>query len=441
MMKTGKILQPLLRMLLVLLFSTPIIVLLLAVQVSPTVSNNDLLTPEEIAQIERLIVNTTPQSPSAPGRHQISFSEEELNLLLRYASQALRLEPDWSASLQLADDQVHSQLSLQLLESALPLYLNLEADFKVVNEQLVFANLTAGHLPIPDFLLQFTLQQIRSNQAIANVGFRDIDDFLATVHNVDVEGSIIQVAMDWDPELLSQFSQHAQQLFVSEADQERIRAYYSEISLLAAAMPADLGAVSLNAFLAPLFRTAQERTLAGSDPIAENRTLLQALAIYVSDEEISQLLGDGYRNGLPKAKFVEVRLHRRQDMARHLVSMAAITASAGAGLAEMLSTTKEAYDARYRSGFSFSDLAANTAGTLMASYATQDASTARLLQQRLANLTEEADYMPEVGNNRDGLSEDDFNALYADRNSSEYQERLAEIEELILARPLFLDLP
>lgn len=440
-MKSGKILRPLLRLFLVLLFSAPIIVLLLAVQVSPTVSDNSSLTPEEIAQIERLIVNTTPQSPNVPGRHQISFSEQELNLLLRYGSQALRLEPAWSASLQLADDQVHSQLSLQLLQSALPLYLNLEADFRVVNEQLVFANLSAGYLPIPDFLLQFTLQQIRSNQAIANVGFRDIDDFLATVHSVDVEGSIIQIAMDWDPELLSQFSQHAQQLFVSEADQERIRAYYSEISLLAAAMPADLGAVSLNALLAPLFRTAQERTLAGSDPIAENRTLLQALAIYVSDEEISQLLGDEYRNGLPKAKFVEVRLHRRQDMARHLVSMAAITASAGAGIAEMLSTTKEAYDARYRSGFSFSDLAANTAGTLLASYATQDASTAILLQQRLANLTEESDYMPEVGNNRDGLSEDDFNALYADRNSSEYQERLAEIEELILARPLFLDLP
>lgn len=440
-MKSGKFLRPLLRTLLVLLISAPIIVLLLAVQGSPTVSENSSLAPGEIAQIEQLIVNTTPQSPNAPGRHQIRFSEEELNLLLRYGSQALRLEPAWSARLQLSEDQVHSQLSLQILQSALPLYLNLEADFQVVNEQLVFANLTAGRLPIPDFLLQFTLEQIRSNLAIANVGFRDIDDFLATIHSVDVDETNVQIAMDWDPELLSQFSQHAQQMFVSEADQQRISAYYGEISLLAAAMPADLGAVSLNAFLAPLFRTAQERTLAGSDPIAENRTLLQALAIYVSDEEISQLLGDDYAPALPKAKFVEVRLHRRQDMARHLVSMAAITASAGAGIAEMLSTTKEAYDARYRSGFSFSDLAANTAGTLLASYATRDADTAILLQQRLANLSEESDYMPEVGNNRDGLSEDDFNALYADRSSPEYQERLAEIEELILARPLFFDLP
>lgn len=440
-MKSGKFLRPLLRTLLVLLISAPIIVLLLAVQGSPTVSENSVLTPGEIAQIEQLIVNTTPQPPNVPGRHQIQFSEEELNLLLRYGSQALRIDPAWSARLQLSDDQVHSQLSLQILQSALPLYLNLEADFQVVNEQLVFANLTAGRLPIPNFLLQFTLAQIRGNLAIANVGFRDIDDILATVQRVAVDDTTVQIAMDWDPELLSQFSQHAQQLFISEADQLRISTYYSEISLLAAAMPADLGAVSLNAFLSPLFRTAQQRTLSGSDPIAENRTLLQALAIYVSDEDISQLLGDEYSPALPKAKFVEVRLHRRQDMARHLVSMAAITASAGAGIAEMLSTTKEAYDARYRSGFSFSDLAANTAGTLLASYATRDADSAILLQQRLANLSEESDYMPEVGNNRDGLSEDDFNALYADRSSPEYQERLAEIEELILSRPLFLDLP
>ena len=440
-MKSGSFLRPIARSFAVLLVSLPVIVLLLTLQSSPHVSDERELTQEELARIEQLIVNTTPQTPGTAGPHRVALSEEELNLLLRYGSQTLQLDTDWSAQVELAADRLHSRFSLQLLRAGLPLYLNIEADFQVQDEQLVFAHLNAGHLPIPDFVLRFALDQMRNNLATANVGFRDIDEFWATIRRVEIGDGDLQVEMEWDPELLSQVSQHAQQMFVSEADQQRISRYYQEISLLAAAMPADLGAVSLNAFLAPLFRSAQENTLAGSDPIAENRTLLQALAIYVSNEEITQLLGEEFSPAIPKAKYVEVRLHRRHDMAQHLVAMAAITASAGAGLAEMLSTTKEAYDARYRTGFSFSDLAANTAGTLLASYATRDADTAIILQQRMANLSDESDYMPEIGNNRDGLSEDDFNALYADRNSPEYQGRLAEIEELILSRPLFLGLP
>ena len=440
-MKSGSFLRPILRSFAVLLVSLPVIVLLLTLQNSPLVDDDRELSQQELARIEQLIVNTTPQTPGTAGPHLITLSEEELNLLLHYGSQTLQLDTDWSAQVELATNQLHSRFSLQVLSAGLPLYLNLEADFLVENELLVFTRLRAGRLPVPNFVLRFALDQMRNNLATANVGFRDIDDFWATIQSVDISEKTLRIEMEWDPELLNQVSQHAQQMFVSEADQQRISNYYQEISLLAAAMPADLGAVSLNTFLAPLFRSAQENTLAGSDPVAENRTLLQALAIYVSDEEITQLLGEEFRPAIPKAKYVEVRLHRRHDMAQHLVSMAAITASAGAGLAEMLSTTKEAYDARYRTGFSFSDLAANTAGTLLASYATRDADTAIILQQRLANLSDETDYMPEIGNNRDGLSEEDFNALYADRNSPEYQGRLAEIEDLILSRPLFLGLP
>ena len=48
--------------------------------------------------------------------------------------------------------------------------------------------------------------------------------------------------------------------------------------------------------------------------------------------------------------------------------------------------------------------------------------------------------MPEVGDNRDGISESDFAAIYSDRNSPEYQRRLADIQALIKTRALFKDL-
>lgn len=440
-MRINKLVSSLLHSLVILLVSIPVIVLLLALQGSPAVPGSDALTSGEMARVEQLLVDATPQSPGDPGRHQIAINADDLNLILRYAAQTLNLPRDWATRVGLSADHVDAEMSVQIVRTGLPLFLNLHAGFVVQDNRLDLQSMRAGTLQLPNFLLDFALQRLRSNLAAADLGFRDSNAFLETIQQVQVSNQQMTVVMDWDPELLDQVGQHAQQILISSADRSRIRAYYRDISLLAAAIPADMGAVSLNTFLVPLFRTAQERSLAGGDPVAENRTLLQTLAVYVSDENIDQLLGPELSADLPAAKFVEVRLHRRQDLARHLVSMAAITASAGAGIAEMLSTTKEAYDARYRSGFSFSDLAANSAGVLLASYATHDAYSALLMQQRLSDLRSEHDYMPELGNNQDGLSEDDFTALYADRNSAEYLARLAEIEQLILARPLYQNLP
>ena len=120
--------------------------------------------------------------------------------------------------------------------------------------------------------------------------------------------------------------------------------------------------------------------------------------------------------------------------------MAAITASLGFELAQLVSTTKEAYDARYRSGFSFSDLTANNVGMTMANLATNNVNSALEIQRRLANVEFEEDYMPLVGNNRDGIPEEDFAIIYNDRTSAEYQNRVIEIKEMIHSRPLFENL-
>ncbi len=151
-------------------------------------------------------------------------------------------------------------------------------------------------------------------------------------------------------------------------------------------------------------------------------------------------MGNERSSSVTDAKAIEVRLLRRQDLAQHLASVASITASAGADVAAMLSTTKEAYDARYRSGFSFSDLTANTVGVNLASIATKDAATAKRLQARFIEVKDESEYMPTVGNNRDGISESDFTKLYQDRNSEQYLERMNQINELVLGTPLFVDL-
>lgn len=435
------VLRKTLRALIVLLISVPLILLLLAIEDEPSVAGESALDAGELARVENILLEASPQTPSTRSRHSVYLSPEEIQLLLRYGTELLDLAPDWAAGVNLEQDRLTGDLSIEILGSPLPLFVNLQGGFSAESDRLALQSLRVGRLAVPGPLLDYVLRRIQDNVSTSDSDYRDIRSLLASIERVAIDERGMQLEFMWDPALASRLGQQAQRLFVSSADQQRMLHYYEQISLVALALPADHGAVSLNAFLVPLFRSALERSEAGADPVAENRTLLQTLAIYLHDASLAPLIEPELAAQLTTAKLVEVRLHRRRDLAQHLISSAAISASAGAGLAELISNTKEAYDARYRSGFSFSDLAANTVGVKLASLATADAEAALVMQQRLATLDDEADYMPEIGNNRDGISEADFNRLYQDRSSEEYQARLAEIQLLIDARPLFRNLP
>ena len=433
----SRVLRLLLRPFLALLLSTPIIVLLLAVQTGPSVETLQSLTAPEISQIEQLLLESAPQAPSSPSQQQLRLNADELNLLLRYSVDVMKLSPAWAANLELEDNAVSTQMSIRLVDSWIELFLNIQAEFVVQSDELKLDNLAVGKLQVPDALLQLVIANLRENLGKENAAFQDFRELLANVERVTIDANEMNVALQWDPVLISRISDQTQRLFISDGDQHRIIRHYQLITEVAATIPTDIRAVSLNTFLIPLFADAYERSQNGSDPIAENRTLMQTLAIYVNDENITQLVGETLAADVPPARFVEVRLQRRQDLAQHLISIAAITASAGADFAQLLSTTKEAYDARYRSGFSFSDLTANSAGVTLASLSTRDYDTAIEMQKRFISLQTESDYMPDVGSNRDGISEAEFTALYNDRNSQEYLQRLAQIQQLINARPLF----
>ncbi len=433
----SKLFKLLLGSVIALALSAPAIVLLLSVETSPSLITKQQVSTDEISKIETLLLENTPQTPNTAGLQELQLDAEELNLLLRYAVNIMNLSPNWAAQLRLSEEILNTEVSVKISQGPVPLFLNIQAEFVEDGRLLAINTLRVGKINVPDRFLHYTLDRLRRNLASGNVAYLDFSELLGNVASVRLNDNRMNISLAWDPALISRIGNQAQQLFISDSDQQRIIDYYQIISDVAVAVPTDTRAVSINAFLVPLFAAARQKSLAGSNPVAENRTLFQTLAIYLNQDPIEQLIGIKLAEQLEPAPYIEARLQRRQDLAQHLISIAAITASAGADLAQMLSTTKEAYDARYRSGFSFSDLTANNVGVTMARLSTIDFESALIMQERLANIQNESDYMPEVGDNRDGLSETDFNAMYTDRNSVEYQNRLAEIQTLIDSRPLF----
>ena len=77
-----KIISLILRTLLALIVSTPFIILLLAIQTGPTISYSGPLRPSELSQIEGLILESVPISPSIASRQQLRLNPHELNLLV-----------------------------------------------------------------------------------------------------------------------------------------------------------------------------------------------------------------------------------------------------------------------------------------------------------------------------------------------------------------------
>lgn len=436
-MQAPRVISVILRLLLVLTISAPFIFLLLALQTERKVEVNATLSPDELEQIEQLLLDSAPASTTQASRQNIDFTTAEMDLLVRYGMQLMNLTPAWSSSVTLESEAVTANTSIAMGGANSPLFLNIESVFSPSAEGLVLERLQIGQVNLPGPIRNFAMTSVRNNLLATNVGFQEFDELAGNIDSLRIEEDRLHLTVAWQPDLIDRIASRTRQLFVPESDRQRIIAYYEEIRNIVTTIPTDLRAVSLNTFLVPLFTEAFDQSQSGGDPIAENRALLQALAIYVNNENIQRLLGPEWTEGVAPVNFIEVRLQRRQDLAQHLTSIAATTSSAGAGFAQLLSTTEEAYDARYASGFSFSDLTANTVGVTLGTLATESRESALELQRRVSELENESDYMPSAGNNRDGLSEADFATIYRDRNSPEYEQRILEIQRMIADRPLF----
>ena len=434
------LLRLLISALVAMLFSVPVIMLVIALQLEARVPVGGPLSAAELSEIESLLLENAPRSTYSVSQQSISVNADQMNLLLRYAISTANLKGHWAAQLTLANDTVNTHASIGLDLAGVPVFLNIEGQFSSNGNTLQLSKLSLGGLSMPNMLIDFLISRVESNINSSSLALTDINSLIGNVESLVVNPQRMQVTLQWDPVLMSKLADQTQQLFVSDEDRMRVAHYYQLISEIITTTPLDIRAISLNSLLVPLFTEARSRTNSGSNAVAENRAAFQALAIYVNGEEIERFVGNSISRSVTDAEAIEVRLLRRQDLAKHLASIASITASAGADVAAMLSTTKEAYDARYRSGFSFSDLTANTVGVNLASFGTKNSETAKRLQTRIIKVKAESEYMPTVGNNRDGISESDFAELYQDRTSEQYLERMNQINELVFNSPLFADL-
>lgn len=410
----------------------------LILQLRPSVPFNPRLDDVAINTIEELIVDNAPARIGSPGEIVLHLDAQELNLLAAFLLQNVPGLQDLTADVSLHEDNASVQMSMPWRSPIATLYLNLHSRVRQGPESLELYAVKIGHFPIPDFLVRFLSERLETRLASSYVNYQELINLQQSLRDVKFTADAMQITMDWEPRLISRVQTQAEQLLMSAEDKERIVFYFGNIVNIVDRQPENTRSISLNLLLFPLFATALERVELGADPIAENRSLLQALSLYVNESDLSQLVDPPGAAALITPRRLNVTIQRRPDLAQHFTSSAAMSATVGAGVAGILSTSKEVHDARYRSGFSFSDLTANIAGVALGNAATTTEAQAIALQRSIASAKEETDYMPPVSRDNAGLTEDDFSAQFTDRNSEAYVARVADIDDQIAALPIYL---
>jgi hypothetical protein len=428
-----KTLDILINSLLLCLTSLPLIILLLAFGSEPAVPSNPPLDLAQVNEIQQLLIDHDPSQLLASEHQEVRLSESELNALITYIRNSNPNLALLNISSNLIENGVSIAVSIPASILGMHPWLNIALHFKHADGLMTLDGIDLGALNIPAAVLS----PIRSAIALRlgqDENFQLAKAFMDSMHFQSITEERMVIMLDWQEENRRQLENQARQVFVSAREAERLVFYHEKLVDIAAAFPAGINRVTLNDMLRPLFLFANLNTAGGTNAIAENRAVFIVLSAYLTDLELSQLTGTEVL--LPAPRALDVIIESREDLARHVVSSAAIAASAGATMAEVLSVYKEVHDSRYRTGFSFTDIAANLSGSMLGTLASRSAADAREFQQLMSAIGPESDYMPELGT-YDGMTEEEFIERYGSRESEAYRQRLQELTDSIVARPFY----
>jgi hypothetical protein len=179
----------------------------------------------------------------------------------------------------------------------------------------------------------------------------------------------------------------------------------------------------------------------GTDAVLPNRAAILALGKILGDDSVARVggrdldLGPGDERTRLRQR---IRLGNRGDLSQHFWVSAALAVISDEQRSLAVGLSKEAMDSTPGgSGFSFVDMAANTAGIRLATVATRNSKSAHAIQARVARGVGVADLFPSIAELPEGISRDDLQANYGGLGGTETRRLLGEIDRRIAALPLY----
>ena len=420
------IIKSLLVLLLLALFAVPVVIVVTGIEPEPLIQPGKSLSHEDVERIKALLKQHDPRRLQQDEVRTLALSQRDLNLLLDYSvTRTLNV----NSRVELDPGSATVSMTYPLPEKYSGNYLNALARLSPGEGELHIDSLQVGRLQLPGWLVNPVLQLFHTILLKYSSEYREM---LQTIEELRLDGDQLVLVYQWQPELAAQLKSSGYGLLFSADDKVRVLAYHNKLSRLASDYPDRR--VSLERILPFLFALASVRSDEQGDPQAENRALLQTLGMYVMGVNAGRLVEAPVETGQYR-KYLTVL--GRHDLVQHFTVSAAVTVSAGSGLANAIGLFKELDDSRGGTGFSFDDLLADRAGVRLAELATETPQHARALQQRMRDQLSESDFMPAIDNLPPSIMELEFKQRYQDLDSEEYGLVDDELERRIQRCPVY----
>tara|TARA_R110001592_G_scaffold363393_1_gene687321 strand:- start:179848 stop:181035 length:1188 start_codon:yes stop_codon:yes gene_type:complete len=375
----------------------------------------------DVGRLKSLLKQHDPRSLRDGETRRLHLSARDLNLV---SNSVLPYQDRQALDIRLTKGSAAFNYSAALPDNPLGKYFNFSAILGQQEGRLTLEQLRFGNIRVPGWLLQPVVAGTNSLLRNGSAEYRDAMDALK---QMQFEPNSLQLIYQWQSGLAERIQSRGRDLLLAPAEKQRIRIYYTEIMrqfpLLAG------GSASLDRLLQPMFALARQRSENGHDAEGENRALLLALGVAINGSNIKHLTGPTEAASVTIHTRPHLVLQGRNDLVKHFIISAAITAGGGGGLADKIGVFKEVDDSRGGSGFSFPDLLADRAGVSFAEVALGD--NARELQNYMSMRGSEADYMPGFTELPESLMALEFKSRYEDLDSATYALIDEEIERRI----------
>ena len=411
------------KLLLFLGLIVSIAIITIAVLISqdyPIVEENRKLNSNDIKQAKSFLDKNNPSLFKAGERKTTIISEENINLLARYALN--KTNANVRVKTKLFNSSLYLINSIYLPQNPFGDYINSSAEIHYNDGLVKIESLEIGDITVPKFISKLILNRLHKNILYQYPEFRLAKKSLT---NLSLTKKQVSISYVWQPEIINQFKNTIASSLISKELRNRIFIYTQQLQMLAPSI--NNPNPSLSSLLRPMFTYAIQRSKS-NNPIEENRALFIVLGAYMVDKDIAKILNNRLI-GKPQQKAFYI--YNREDLSQHLLVSAALTSLSGSSFAKMVGFEKEIKDSDGGSGFSFSDLAADRAGVTLANIALSTESRAHLIQKRLSRITNESGYMPNINSLPDNLNDIDFKIKYQNTNSKAYKNIIRVIDKRI----------
>ncbi|MBS3952159.1 MAG: hypothetical protein KGZ88_04335 [Methylomicrobium sp.] len=392
--------------------------LILALEDEPKLKKQADLTPARITRAKQLIQMNDPRRLRSGAVVRARLRQEELDLAVNYfANQYAQAV----AGLVIEKGRAIVGATVTLPANPLGRFINVRLEIKQTEKLPLIESLRLGNLPIPAVLANSLVNYVLANSQI----LFDWHEFNKTVRNIRFEPRQLVITYQWRTDLPARLSG----IMLSPQELNQIEFYQRRLAELTQTSRTP---IKLTDLMQPLFSAAKERSQNG-EAIKENRAVILVLAFYANQKNLSKLISQSQTWSRPNWR--AVKLQNRDDLTKHYLVSALLAAYAGTPLADAVGLYKEIEDSKGGSGFSFNDIAADRAGTLMGELAVASEPQARKVQSLLAAVTE-SDIMPKTSDLPEFIPEAELMRHYGGTQGKAYLQMMDEIERRILALPI-----